>query len=361
MAKQTLGVGIIGTGFGKLVHLPGFLSLEKARVVGIASKDPEKSRRLAQEFSLPRHFTTWQELVDCSEIRAVAIAGPNELHAEMAQRAFAAGKAVLCEKPLALDLAEAKSLCEAARRSQQVHMVNFLFREHPAFQEGREILQSGSLGAPLYATVEFTTSSGPPNLSWTWRSDKRGGGILAILGVHSLDYIPWLLGPVRAVSAYAGTRVAARFDEASKSLKPVTSEDCVQAVLELANGAPVSLVVSSLASAGRRHGVEVVCERGTLRIINDDERDMNRFDLWVAQPGRRFEKMPLEVDEPGLAGDSRLAMFRRLAHRFLEAIGSERLDAEPSFFDGYRAQRLMAWISSSHRERRWLNADECPE
>lgn len=361
MAKQTLGVGIIGTGFGRLVHLPGFLSLEKARVVGIASKDPEKSRRLAQEFSLPRHFATWQELVDCPDIRAVAIAGPNELHAEMALRAFSAGKAVLCEKPLALDLAEAKSLCEAARRSGQVHMVNFLFREHPAFQEGRKILQSGSLGAPLYATVEFTTSSGPPNLSWTWRSDKRGGGILAILAVHSLDYIPWLLGPVRAIGGYAGTRVTTRFDETSKNLKPVTSEDCVHAVLEVANGAPVSLVVSSLASVGRRHRVEVVCERGTIRIVNEDERDMNRFELWVAQPGRGFEIARLDADEHKLAGDSRLAMFRSLASRFLEAVASNRPDAEPSFLDGYRAQRLMEWIANSHRERRWLNAAECQE
>lgn len=357
MVMQNVGIGIIGTGFGKIVTLPGFLSVPKAKVIGIIGRDPKKSQQLAKEFSLPRHFAHWQELVDCPDVNAIAIVGPNELHKEMALRAFEKGKAVLCEKPLALNLNEATQLAAAAKKSGQVHMVDFLFRENAAMQEGQRMLRAAALGKPLYATVEFTTSSGPPNLSWTWRSDRNGGGILAILGVHSLDYISWMLGPVSAASAYAGTRVAARKDDATGAMKPVTSEDCVQAVLETANGTPVSLVVSSLASAGRRHFIEVVCEKGTLRIVNEDARDHNKFDLWIAKPGQEFERATLKQSPP-LPGDTRIAMFRSLAERFVNAVAEKKRDVEPSFEDGYRAQQLMEMLLISHRERRWVTQED---
>ncbi len=357
MAAKSIGVGIIGTGFGKAVHLPAFRSLEKVRVIGMASRDPQKSCQIAEEFSLPNYFADWRELVDCPEVQAVAVVGPNSLHEEMALRALSLSKAVLCEKPLALNLAQARNLCERARKSGQVHMVNFLFREHPVFQKAREIIRMETLGRSLYATVEFTTSSGPPNLSWTWRSDREEGGIQRVLGVHALDYISWMLGPIRSLAAFAGTRVPFRSDEASSAMKQVTSEDCVQAVLEVANGTPVSLVVSSLASAGRRHRIEVVAEKGTLRIINEDDHDHNRFELWVARPRQGFEQIRL-VEDIGSDGDGRIAMFRRLADRFITAIEKNQRDVEPSFFDGYRAQLLMDLIEMSHRERRWVKVEE---
>ncbi|MGH7409799.1 MAG: Gfo/Idh/MocA family protein, partial [Candidatus Methylomirabilis sp.] len=89
-----VGVGIIGTGFGRQVHIPGLMAVPNARVVGVASRQYERARQVAAEFSLPRHFASWRELIECPEIDAVTIAAPPACHEEMALAALAGGKAV---------------------------------------------------------------------------------------------------------------------------------------------------------------------------------------------------------------------------------------------------------------------------
>ena len=354
-----IGVGVIGTGFGRAVHVPGFLAVQSATVIGVASSRYEKARQVAQEFSLPRLFTTWRELIQSSEIEAVSIATPPYLHEEMVVAALDAGKAVLCEKPLALNSIQARKMLEAARRAGSVHMVNFEFREIPAWQFVKRIMEAGELGALRHVNVNWIVQSwASPERHWTWRADRgQGGGTLGALGVHAFDYIEWLLGSIRSLTAQLGIRVSRRPDE-SGMWRPVDSEDCCHLLLELEDGTPVNLTISAVALLGKGHWVEIYGEDKVLVLGSDHPSDYGKgFAVWEGARGSTELKervIPEEFQFEGEFTDGRIAPFVRLAQRFIDAVKENRTDVHPSFEDGFRAQILMDLARQAHEERRWV-------
>lgn len=165
-------VGVVGLGFGRAVHLPGWRLVDGVEVVGARGRD-------------------WRGLLD--EVDVVSVATPPATHAEVALAALAAGKGVLCEKPLAATVAEAEELAAAA--GDRATAVNFSYRALPGFRRFRE-LADGDLTVTW--TVGSRLSPGPPS----WKDEAlAGGGALAAYGVHALDYAVWMLGPAEVVSA----------------------------------------------------------------------------------------------------------------------------------------------------------------
>ena len=355
-----VGVGVIGTGFGRTVHIPGFLAVRNATVVGVASSRYEKARQVAEEFSLPRCFATWRELIECSEIEAVSIATPPSLHEEMVLAALEAGKAVLCEKPLALNDAQAGKMLEAARRAGCVHMVNFEFREIPAWQFVKGVMETGELGALRHVNVNWIVQSwADPERSWTWRADRgQGGGTLGALGVHVFDYVEWLLGPITSLTAQLGTRISHRPDK-SGLRRPVNAEDCCHLLLELENGTPVNLTISAVALFGRGHWVEIYGEDKVLVLGSDHLNDYGKgFGVWEGvrgSAGLQKRVVPGESQFEGEFTDGRIAPFIRLAQRFVDAVRESRTDVHPSFEDGFRTQSLMDLARQAHEKRKWVH------
>lgn len=195
--SRAVRVGVIGGGFGRQVHLPGFREVQDAELVGVASRTPEQARQLAEEFSVPKAFATWQELVRSPDIDAVSIATPPACHAAMALEAVANGKAVLCEKPLALTSADAGRMLEAAQRAGVVHMVDFEFRDYPAWRLAKRLIENGVLGSIRHGHVTWIMQSwADPARPWSWRWDRaQGGGALAApLAVSTAAAAVFLLG-----------------------------------------------------------------------------------------------------------------------------------------------------------------------
>ncbi len=355
-----VGVGVIGTGFGRTVHIPGFLAVQDATVIGVASSRYEKARQVAEEFSLSRSFATWRELIECPEIGAVSIVTPPFLHEEMVLGALEAGKAVFCEKPLGLNADQAWKMLEAARRARCVHMVNFEFREIPAWQFVKRILEAGKLGKLRHVSIHWIVQSwADPGRPWTWRADReRGGGTLGALGVHVFDYIEWLLGPVRSLSAQLGIRVGQRPDE-NGIRRPVNAEDCCHLLLELENGAPVNLAISAVAPFGRGHWVEIYGEDRVLVLGSDSLSDYGKgFGVWEGVRGSgklQKQAVPGEFESEREFQDGRIAPFVKLAQRFIDGVKEERTDVHPSFEEGFRAQKLMDLARQAHTERKWVN------
>jgi predicted dehydrogenase len=352
-----VGIGVIGTGFGRKVHIPGLLEVRNARVIGVASRRHERARQVAAEFSLPRHFRSWRELIECPEIGAVTIATPPSCQEEIALAALAAGKAVLCEKPLALNAAQAARMLDAARASGLPHMVDFEFREIPAWRYAKQLLDKGEIGSVRHANVSWVVHTwADPTRLWSWKVDRsQGGGVLAAFGVHVFDYIELLLGPIKSLSAQLSTTIARRPDK-SGAWRSVEAEDCCDLLLELQDGTPVSVGISTVAPVGKGHWIECYGEDRVLILGSDNLSDYGKgFKLSERMPASpRDRELPVP---PGYQferefSDGRIAPFTRLAQRFIDAIMERDLSVRPSFEEGLRAQVLIDAAVESHRTHR---------
>lgn len=329
---RTLGVGIVGLGFGARVQLPGFRRLERegVRVVALCARDRKRAERVAGEAGVARAYDDWRELVADDEVDLVSVATPPGSHAEIAAAALEAGKAVLCEKPLAVTLEDAERLDALATSTGLPTLVDFEFRGLPSFRRARELLREGAIGRVLQLEADWHVNSrlraapGP-----SWKDDaEAGGGALFALAVHSFDYVEWLLAPIESV---CGT--------APSLLDRGSSDDACAALMRLAGGAHAGLSISTVAQHGRGHSIQLFGDEGTLALENPDVSDyMRGFRLFLN--GEEIS-LPDPQDE-----DGRIAPFTELARELVAAIREGR-PAEPSFREGLRAQRIADAVRAS--------------
>jgi predicted dehydrogenase len=336
---RTIGVGIVGLGFGARVHLPGFRRLKPdgVRVAAVCARDGEAARGLAEREGVPKAYDDWRDLVADAEVDLVSIATPPATHHEIALAALEARKAVLCEKPLAVTAAEADELEAAAAAAGTPALVDFEFRGVPAFRRAHELLAGDAVGRVLQLEVgwhipsRFRASSGP-----SWKdSAEAGGGALLSLGVHSFDYVEWLLGPIARLSGWARSLLGGG-----------SSDDSCAALIELQDGTPVTLSISTVARAGHGHVLRFFGEQGSLTLANPELDDyMRAFRL-------ERDGEPLFVPGP-TTEDGRLEPFVELARELVTAIREGR-DPVPSFREGARAQRLCEAVRGSHASGSWV-------
>lgn len=220
-------IGIIGAGaIARYAFLPGFSEPDTelaarampdwfhngcadVRVVMIASRTRAKAEALANEFRVPRVVEDWRELVASTDVDAVCVTTPNNLHHEMTVAACRAGKHVLVEKPLALNLEQARQMVDAARAANVVLMVHQNQRFFPTHEIAKQIVESGVLG-PILALRARWSHAGPefwsPEGAWFFDPVRAGHGALFDLGIHKFDLIRYLTGrEAKEVSAFAAT------------------------------------------------------------------------------------------------------------------------------------------------------------
>ena len=204
-------MGVIGTGrIADFVHLPSLrLCPDLAEVTAVASRDPARAKAFAERWGIPRVHAAWEALVADPELDAVVICPPSDLNFAVASAAVAAGKHVLCEKPLALTHPEARSLAAAADRAGgRVHMVAFTFRFAAALRYLKRLVDEGHFGEIRHWRMSyFTDGQVDPATPFTWRHQRaRGGaGVIADMGSHMIDAARYLLGDIAAVSATTRT------------------------------------------------------------------------------------------------------------------------------------------------------------
>jgi predicted dehydrogenase len=273
----------------------------------------------------------------------------------MAIAAAHAGKAVLCEKPTALDAADAEIMWMAAEQRGVLALLDHELRFLPSRQRMREILQSGELGTIHHARVRYHSDNrSGPGRPWDWWSDvARGGGLLGALGSHAVDALRFLLGrePVEVLGVLA-THIPARPDAQTGELRVVTSDDEVQALLGFGGGLTAAMSLSAVEPGKPTHGVEVFGSRGGLRVEG--------LELFRAEvSGRRWEPVALPSPEPlpeGMPDNEWAQGFWRYARAITEALraGARTLPGAATFEEGWRNQRVLDAIRRSHAERRWI-------
>ncbi|MBB5157681.1 Gfo/Idh/MocA family protein [Saccharopolyspora phatthalungensis] len=206
MSDPMLRVGVIGIGWAGRQHLDAYQALPDVEIVAIAGQEPELLHSLGEQYGARMLFENWEDLLESAELDAISIAVPTFLHAPVAIAALKRGVHVLSEKPLARNGVEGQQMVDAARSAGRVLDIVFNHRLRGDIQTLGEIIHRGELGRPYYAKASWMRRRGIPKLgSWFTDQEKSGGGPLADIGVHVLDYALFLLGEPRVESVSAVT------------------------------------------------------------------------------------------------------------------------------------------------------------
>lgn len=205
-SNGALRVGVVGLGWAGQQHLAAYEGIEGVEVVGLAGKETELLAELGVLHRVPGLFEGWEELIALPGLDAVSVAVPTFLHAPIAVTALERGLHVLSEKPIARHAGEGRAMVDAARRAGRVLDVAFNHRRRGDIGALKKIIADGELGRPYYAKASWLRRSGIPGLgSWFTSRELSGGGPLADIGVHVLDYALHLLGEPRVLAVSAVT------------------------------------------------------------------------------------------------------------------------------------------------------------
>ena len=204
MLKQ-LGWGLIGCGdIARKRVAPALRDLEICAFVAVSRERGELAESFAREFGAPKYYADWQELLNDKEVHAVYIATPVDLHAEQAVAAVEAGKHVLCEKPMSMNVAECNRMIAAARARNVTLGVAYYRHFYPVIRRARQIIQSGEIGLPVLAQINAFESFNPASdhpRSWLLRKNRSGGGPMFDFGCHRIEVLANLLGCFTQVKA----------------------------------------------------------------------------------------------------------------------------------------------------------------
>ncbi|WP_119260966.1 Gfo/Idh/MocA family protein [cyanobacterium endosymbiont of Rhopalodia gibberula] len=357
---STIRVAVIGTGFGQAVHIPGLKHHSRTKVIAIYNRDLGKSKAIADFHQIPYAFDDFEKLLSLSEIDAVSLSTPPFLHYEMSKRILEAGKHLLLEKPMAMSAQEARELYYLAQQKELVVTTDFEFRYVPAWQLLSKYLQQNYVGQIRLIKIDWLVASrANPKLAWNWYSCReQGGGVLGAIGSHSFDYIHWLFGPIKRLTARMICAIKERPDpKDNNKLKSVNTDDTCLLMLELGNGVPCQVSLSSVTYNGRGHWIEVYGDHGTLVLGSDNLKDyVHGFHLQAAFTGQSLTevKIPKWLAFPELFIDGRLAPFIRVVDRWVESIDQGK-SLTPSLYEGVYSQLIMDLAYEASDKNCWVD------
>jgi len=351
---STIGIGIIGTGFARTTQLPAWVACEGARVVAVASGHRENAERAAREFGIPFVADDWRGVVERDDVQLISIVTPPVTHAEIAAAALDAGKAVLCEKPMAMNASETERMCAGERDAGRLALIDHELRFLPARRTMREMILRGELGRVRHLKALFRADSrAREGCAWSWWSDERaGGGVLGAIGSHVVDSLLWMTGAyISHVSATLSTHVSARPDAASGEMREVTTDDEASMLLNFADGEvterATGVVALSMIEAGEpEHTIEVFGSEGALRVTREGKLFQSRVGegAW-----REIETENAPLAE-GLRDNEWSRGFTLFSREIIAALAEGRANVEgaATFEDGHRTQLVLDAARASH-------------
>ena len=350
---DTIRVGVIGTGFGASLHLSALRECPGFSTVAIASRRLDRARAAAQDHNIPAHFSDYREMVLHPDIDAVIVATPPHLHHPMAIAALEHDKHVLCEKPMARNLAEAKDMLRIAERTSAIAMVNNQLRFLPARARVYELIREGYIGEPHAASVVVHRSSlnDPHDRPWGWLMEaEKAGGMLGATGAHYLDALRWWFGEVKAVAGAVSTMVRQRRLPDSSAMGRVDADDNFAVLLRFANNALGSVHVSATAGHEGDEQITLSGAEGTLILRDGVLLGARRGDF-------SLNELPIPDRLLGglVPGGHFLVQPTTLLLRAWGQAIREGIPASPSFADGVKTQEILDGALRSSQQGRWID------
>lgn len=255
MAKK-LKIGIIGSGgIAQSCHMRGYASIpDQCEMVAVCDVSEATAKQAAEKYNVEKVYTDYKELLADPEIDAVSVATPNKFHKQPTIDALRAGKHVLCEKPLAMNAAEAREMCIAARESGKILQVALQMRFSGSGRFMKTFIDEGHMGEIYFARAQALRRRGVPGWGVFIDKEKQGGGPLIDIGVHILDFTLFMMGYPKPVSASGKTwdtlgkdpNLYNGFGDYDRS--KFTVEDFAVGLIKFDNGAVVSLESSFMAN-----------------------------------------------------------------------------------------------------------------
>jgi len=212
MAKEEIGIGIVGTGhIAQIAYLPALKKVEGAKILALCDSETAKARSLAEKHGIPRWTTRFEDLLQMEEVKGIVITTPNYLHHPMVLASLEFGKHVLCEKPIALDRKSVEDLVNLSKKTKSILMPANNFRYRPDAQALKKFVEKGELGEIFYIKTGWLQRMEDEPVSG-WRREKRqaGGGVLLTYGIHILDLALWFLEKKEVLSVNASMHFPSR-------------------------------------------------------------------------------------------------------------------------------------------------------
>ncbi len=248
--KKKLNVGLIGYGFMGRTHsnayrkVVNFFDVPYEPVLHtVCGLDEAEAKAFADQWGYQSYTTDWRKVIADDTIDMVDICVPNNMHAEIAIAAAQAGKAICCEKPLALDVAEAEKMVEAVEKAGVANLVSFNYRRVPAVTLAKQLIDEGRLGRIFHYRANFLqdwtiSTEVPQGGMGTWRLDAKaaGSGVTGDLLAHCIDTAMWHNGPITKVSAMTETFVKERKHAETGKVEPVGIDDACTFLCRFDNG-----------------------------------------------------------------------------------------------------------------------------
>ncbi|MBA2278770.1 MAG: Gfo/Idh/MocA family oxidoreductase [Chloroflexia bacterium] len=353
---KPLRVAVIGTGFGAAVHIPALQFIEETEVVAVCSRRAERAKAVAARHGIPTAATDFRDLVRDPDIDAVVIATPPYLHHQMAIAALEARKHVLCEKPMARNLAETRDMVKLAETAGVVAMINHEFRYLPIRARVKELIDEGYLGVPQSASlIVYRSSLADPNerpFGWLMEHDKAGGMLLAS-GSHHIDALRWWLGEIHAVAGTTATMVKKRRLADSSGMATVDADDNFAFLLRFASGAIATVHVCATAPTDAGEQITLSGTEGMLIVEGDGvlyggrRRDVDLRELPIP------ERLEVELPEfPHFLTRPTIQLLRDWVRAIREGAGAT---FAPSFADGAKVQEVIDAVVRSGAQGRWID------
>jgi predicted dehydrogenase len=380
----SLTAAVVGTGFIGPVHAE---ALKRAGIYvrGILGSSPEKSRAAAESLRLDVAYDTYDGLIADGAVQAVHITTPNKDHLDMTKRALAAGKHVICEKPLAMNTAESAELVALAKAHPKlVTAVNYNIRFYPLIHHARDLVQSGELGEVFAIRGGYIQDWLLFDTDWNWRLvPSEGGDLRAIgdIGTHWMDltgfvsglrvkslladlatFVPKRKKPRQAVATFKGKEQGGPVEY---DLVDIKTEDWGSVLFQYHGGARGSMNVSQV-SAGRKNMLSFEISGSKASLAWNSE---NPNELWL---GYRDRPNGLLIKDPSLMSDSARAntgqpgghaegfpdtfkQLYRAVYGYIEQGDFHAPRLFPTFDDGHHELVLCEAIAASHKGRQWVD------
>ncbi len=385
--SKTMNVGIIGTGFMGRAHsnaycrVGNFFPLEiKPVLKAICALDPvDKLSAFADQWGYESYETDWRKLIERDDIDHVDICTPNNTHKEIVLAAAAAGKSIICEKPLAMSVAEAEEMCEAVEKAGVANMVSFNYRRVPAISLAKQLVDEGRIGRPFHyrATYlqDWTISQDvPQGGAALWRLDVKtaGSGVTGDLLAHSIDTAEWINGPIQSVTAKTETFVKQRMHQETGKVEPVGIDDACMFLAVFANGSMGTFESTRYARGRKNYNTfELNGEGGSVFFDLEDPQYLDFFRYADPDTGKKIEDhltgwQRIHVTNPehpymdkwwvpGCTIGYEHTFVHTLAD-FLQGIESGK-PTQPDFRNGLRTQKVCDAVLESARSGNWITID----
>lgn len=378
--KKEIRIALIGTGLMGRTHSNGykrigdfFPELEYRPVLkAVCSRNEEKVRAFAEQWGYESIETDWKKIIERDDIDAIDICTPNDTHAEIAIAAAAAGKMILCEKPLARTLEEAKTMVDAIEKAGVKNTVWYNYRRVPAVTLAKQIVDSGKLGRIFHYRANFLQDwtinpDVPQGGAATWRLDvdAAGSGVTGDLLAHCIDTAMWINGGIKDVSAVTETFIKERVHSASGEVKKVGIDDACIFHCHFDNGS-LGLFESTRYARGHKalYTFEINGEHASIRW---DLHDLNRLEFFdhsdesIVRGWRSI--LVTDSDQPymkrwWIPGTS-IGYEHSFIHQAADFFESLQTDepCRPTFKDAYETQKVCEAVLDSAASKSWKDTN----